>query len=150
MQHNNINKNPIFCLLIVILTMAGCGDAKNPGFTNINDKYLTCMAFDCHSGTQLRIFPPVSGVHLTHLGLGEGASLGCESCHYQYYNNSQHKNGFINGFNWLYNAKTSGTIVFFGTDLPGVTWDSSTGICGSTPAGCHGGNSPNWYSGGGG
>jgi hypothetical protein len=138
-------KDPILCFLTVILMMTRCVDVKDHGYKNLNMSLYTCMAYDCHSGTQLRIFPPISGRHLDHLGEDGGpVGLGCETCHFKYYGNLQHKNGFINGFNWLYNARTPGTIVFFDTDLPGATWDPNTGNCSGLPGGsCHG--TENWY-----
>ena len=145
MHHHTINKKIIFCFSILIFMMTGCVDVKDHGFNNLNMSLFICTAFDCHNGTQLRIFPPVSGRHLDHLGFDENAvSRGCETCHYKYYGNSLHKNAFINGFNWLYNVRTSGNIVIFGPNLPGATWDPNTGNCSGLPAGpCHG--TENWY-----
>ena len=132
----------------VLCFMCACSDTEFSESASINPNYLTCLAFDCHSGTQLKIFPPVSGAHLSHLGGEEGASIGCETCHYRYYTNPLHKNGFINGFNWLYNSSAPGTIVIWDTNIaPGASFDKTTLTCSGLPGGCHGDRQ--WESGGG-
>ncbi|MBN1497917.1 MAG: cytochrome c3 family protein [Spirochaetes bacterium] len=140
----------------MVMAQSGCSEVKKSGLDEINMTTLSgvCMAFNCHNGTELRIFPPISGGHLTHLDSAKiGFKLNCASCHNRYKNSQGglHKNGFINGYNWLYGTKTPGEIVLFGVDLtaanPTIAFNHAAGTCSGTGSACHGAAAPGWYSG---
>lgn len=143
-------------LSLIILASPHCSDVKKSGLDEINIAAVTgaCMAFNCHNGTQLRIYPPVSGAHSTHLNADAiGMSLNCGSCHMSYKNiqGGLHKNGFVNGYNWIYGIKTDGEIVSFGAELtgpnPSIAFNHAAGTCSGTGSSCHDTLTPNWYGG---
>jgi hypothetical protein len=146
MYYNKI-KYSIPFLFFIALVLTGCSDVKS-SYKNLNISF-TCMAFNCHAGTQLRIMLPVSGAHSTHLSADQiGSNLSCESCHSDYTNDraGMHQDGFVNGFNWLYNAKAPGLIVKAGNGYS-FTFDQTASTCSGTASSCHGLGTPNWYSG---
>jgi hypothetical protein len=140
----------------IFLFMPGCSDVKAPVLDKINPAALPglCLAFNCHNGTQLRIYPPVSGAHQAHMDAKQiGVVLNCNSCHGNNGNfrGGLHQNGFINGYNWLFGKKAPGNIVSFSSDLVRfnslISFDHAASTCSGTGAACHGAASPDWYSG---
>ncbi len=136
--------------VLMVLLYSGCSRVSDNENGNLILPGL-CMAYDCHNSTQLKVYPPVSGAHLIHTGYEQiGVSLQCQSCHKNYLHNPLHKNGFINGFNWIYNVRTTGKIVYPG---PGVDanmeFDTSTNTCAAADVsgGCHllSTYTHNWY-----
>ncbi|HOT45459.1 MAG TPA: hypothetical protein PLM53_11820 [Spirochaetota bacterium] len=127
----------LLCLSSVIAT--GCAKVSDAELDTITLSGL-CMALECHNSTQLKIYPPASGAHLQHTGLaGNGPNIPCTDCHHGYYNNPLHKNGFINGYNWIYQAQVSGLIVYWNTaKYPAAVWDDAANSCSGLPAStCH-------------
>jgi predicted CxxxxCH...CXXCH cytochrome family protein len=143
-------KHVVFAAALIGSVAYGCSESPETFLSDLNPKYFTCLAYDCHQGTQLRIYPPVSGLHWTNM------SDDCESCHYQYYTNPLHQNGYINGYDWLFGVNAPGLIVFYKPDssikpgpvIPnGPIWDDATGECGSFE--CHGSQmdaTDQWYA----
>jgi hypothetical protein len=165
LQCHSLRMNMKAFTLIIISSICfvcfiGCSDASNAGWNNLNVSPV-CEAYECHTGTQLKIYPPISGAHYLHLGLYRpgvpGMSLGCKSCHNRYKNSGGglHQNGFINGYDWRYRVKTAGDIVSFGPLLtgpnPAIAFDHATGKCSGTGSSCHDisgpHDSPQWYAG---
>lgn len=139
------------CALLIAITLPGCSDTVTPFRDTI--PLTGCRAFDCHQSTPLSIYPPVSGEHLTHTGLSQyGPDLSCGSCHSGYYTSILHRNGFINGYNWLIGKRTSGLVVYFGARMSASSsFDQAAGTCSGTGTECHGsGPSDSWYEGAGG
>jgi len=140
----------VILLCISSVISAGCAKESEAELDNIILPGL-CMALECHNSTQLKIYPPASGAHLLHTGYREiGVSLQCKSCHNNYLNNPLHKNGVINGYNWIYNVRTSGEIIFPGPGVdPNMSFDpSSNNTCSPLIGNCHDGNPDihDWYS----
>ena len=117
-----------------MILLAGCTDSSRT-FTDTVPA-PGCRAFDCHQSAPLSIYPPASGEHRTHLGLSEyGPNLSCGSCHSGYNTRVLHKNGFINGYNWLIGKKTSGLVVHFGADVSATSsFDQAASTCSGTDA----------------
>lgn len=141
----------IACAAILSILLPGCSDSG----ASLADSVPApgCRAFDCHQSAPLSIYPPASGEHRTHIGLSEyGPKLSCGSCHSGYDTHVLHKNGFINGYNWLLGTQTPGLVVHFGSDMDaGSTFDQGGSTCSGTGAACHNaGPSDNWYDGAGG
>lgn len=146
----------VFIVIVLALSLSGCSEVKKSDLDKINIAALSrnCLAFNCHNGTQLLIYPPISGGHLTHLDpVKIGATLNCTSCHTSYTNmrGGLHKNGFINGYIWFYGTTAPGEVVSFGADLasanPAIAFDHAAGTCSGTGSTCHGDAGPDWYSG---
>jgi hypothetical protein len=143
-------RNIIAGISLSISVFFGCSDPAATGLSDLNKKNFICMAYECHQGTLLKIYPPASGLHGKHTSLGGdgGGNFACTACHYKYYTNPLHRNGIINGFDWRYNLSMPGNIVIFDLNAPGINsgikYNKSTGDC--TSIGCHG--NQNWYSGG--
>ena len=127
----------LLCVSSVIAT--GCAKVSDAELDTTMLSGL-CMALECHNSTQLKIYPPVSGAHLEHTGFaGNGPTIPCTDCHHGYYNNPLHRNGFINGYNWIYQAQTTGLIVYWNTvKYPAAVWDDGANSCSGLPAStCH-------------
>lgn len=148
----------IVCAIVTAITLHGCSDTNTSmtGSLPVEGLFPGCLAFNCHPAAPLSIYPPVSGEHKSHRAGGDyGLSLTCTDCHYKYDRNKLHKNGFINGYNWLTKSKTSGEVIYFDpleTQIsPGASFDHTASTCTGTGANCHGGGaSDNWYNGAGG
>jgi hypothetical protein len=142
------------CIAALTAALHGCSDTNTSMSGSIPDSGRNgCLAFNCHPATPLSLYPPSSGEHRTHLGTSEyGPKLECVSCHQGYRTNLRHRNGFINGYNWLLRKKTPGMTVYFGTGVSASSsFDQAASTCSGTGTECHGsGASGNWYSGAGG
>ncbi|OHD64328.1 MAG: hypothetical protein A2176_01695 [Spirochaetes bacterium RBG_13_51_14] len=128
----------------IILFLSGCSDSNTAGLNSL--PIPGCRAFDCHQSTPLSVYPPLSGEHLAHFG-GEdfGSGIGCETCHYQYDKNPLHKNGFINGYNWLIGSDAPGDIIKFKSPPVGSSAVfNNTSCSGTGNTNCHNG-AENWY-----
>ncbi len=139
------------CAALVSIMLLGCSDTRTSPWKTL--LLPGCGAFDCHRSAPLSIYPPASGEHRIHLGLSEyGPNLSCGSCHRGYKTNILHKNGFINGYNWLIGGKMPGLVVYFGADVSASSsFDQAASTCSDTAVECHDiGASDNWYNGPGG
>ncbi len=114
-----------------------CSDFRKPlGLYKSLYNNSQCAAVECHAETPLMSSIPTSGKHTVHLEKGNP----CESCHYNYQININHKNGILD-------ASTDAVIVYFDSLNPKAAWNNSSGDCSNLT--CHGvgAASVNWYIG---
>ncbi len=122
--------------LLAILTFGSCSNINN-----LSDMSTGCDAEACHPSTVINRDVPTSGSHASHLNSLQDIS--CTDCHYNYGNNSLHKNGIVNGYDSGLDKDAAGNIISFNpADNPNGSFDTASNTCNSIN--CH--ISINWYS----
>lgn len=142
-----------FLSILILLSGACCLNESTDLLTSVDaDRNRSCQSSQCHGTSPLAMAIPTSGRHSLHLAGNEiEDSPGvCSNCHWNYYDNPQHRNGFIEGFDAASGHKLPGSIVHFGGTQAGYARSSISGIF--DPAdkkcetiSCHGGGAATWY-----
>ena len=126
---------PAVMLLLLTIFLYQCSELRD----DIPSMDTACQAAGCHLSTILKSSLPVTGKHSAHLNI----NYDCNYCHYNYLNNSNHKNG-INDFN------NGARVVFFDTSKAGGSayFTDNTNTTGEfyCEISCHpGAPSADWY-----
>ena len=96
----------LLSLFIFMIFIIQCSELRD----DIPSVDTACQAAGCHMSTILKSSLPATGKHSAHLNL----NYDCNYCHYNYLNNSNHKNG-INDF------EKGARVVFFDTSKAGAS-----------------------------
>ena len=111
----NIIRNKLYLTNILIFCFIFFNCSKLREDVIINN--TSCIASECHPSTNLKKALPTTGKHPEHIN-----GIDCTKCHYNYLDNSYHKNGILD-------ADIGTLIVYFDSSNPTGSWNDSVTTC---------------------